>query len=194
MRVAVVDYGSGNLASASRALAAAAEREGLVADVQVTRDPDWVAAADRVVLPGQGAMRDCMDSLRASGAEEALRRAVATRPVMGVCVGEQMLFDESEENGGTPGLGLLPGKVLMQGRLAGLGAQGVSTDAGVLRGHTFHYSLLETDVAPLAHTVKHPSGAQGEAVYRAGSLTASYFHAFFASNPDAAARLLGARP
>jgi glutamine amidotransferase len=57
-------------------------------------------------------MRDCMRSLRESGAEEALLRAVKTRPVMGVCVGEQMLFDESEENDGTPGLGLLPGRVV----------------------------------------------------------------------------------
>jgi glutamine amidotransferase len=65
-----------------------------------------------VVLPGQGAMRDCMNSLRASGAEDALLRAMKTRPVMGVCVGEQMLFDASEENDGTPGLGLLPGKVV----------------------------------------------------------------------------------
>jgi glutamine amidotransferase len=65
-----------------------------------------------VVLPGQGAMRDCMRSLRESGAEEAVLRAMKTRPVMGVCVGEQMLFESSEENEGTPGLGLFPGKVV----------------------------------------------------------------------------------
>ena len=76
MRVAVVDYGSGNLASASRALAAAAEREGLVADVQVTRDPDWVAAADRVVLPGQGAYGDCAAGLAAvPGMRDAIEAA-----------------------------------------------------------------------------------------------------------------------
>jgi cobyrinic acid a,c-diamide synthase len=86
--------------------------------------------------------------------------------------------------------GLLPGRVLMQPRLAGLGSQGLATNAGQMRGHTFHYSRLETPLAPVAWTVKHPSGAQGEAVYRTGSLTASYFHAFFASNPAAVASLL----
>ena len=106
-KIVVVD-GLGNLRSVAQALRAAAPE----ADILVSNSAADIDAADRIVLPGQGAMRDCMDSLRASGAEDALRRAVATRPVMGVCVGEQMLFDESEENGGTPGLGLLPGKVV----------------------------------------------------------------------------------
>jgi glutamine amidotransferase len=106
-RIVVVD-GLGNLRSVAQALRAAAPE----ADILVSSLADDIDAADRIVLPGQGAMRDCMDSLRASGAEEALLRATKTRPVMGVCVGEQMLFDESEENGGTPGLGLLPGRVV----------------------------------------------------------------------------------
>jgi glutamine amidotransferase len=106
-RIVVVD-GLGNLRSVAQALRAAAPE----ADILVSSLADDIDAADRIVLPGQGAMRDCMDSLRASGAEEALLRATRTRPVMGVCVGEQMLFDESEENGGTPGLGLLPGRVV----------------------------------------------------------------------------------
>jgi cobyrinic acid a,c-diamide synthase len=84
---------------------------------------------------------------------------------------------------------LLPGEVRMQARLAGLGAQALDTPAGPLRGHTFHYSRLETPLVPIQHTVRHPSGAPGEAVYRAGSLTASYFHGYFASNPQAAAGL-----
>jgi glutamine amidotransferase len=106
-RIVVVD-GLGNLRSVAQALRAAAPE----ADILVSSLADDIDAADRIVLPGQGAMRDCMDSLRASGAEEALLRATRTRPVMGVCVGEQMLFDESEENDGTPGLGLLPGRVV----------------------------------------------------------------------------------
>jgi cobyrinic acid a,c-diamide synthase len=90
--------------------------------------------------------------------------------------------------------GLLPGSVAMQPRLAGLGSQGLETPQGVLRGHTFHYSKLATEVAPAAYTIKHPSAIQGEAVYRVGSLTASYFHAYFASNPAASAALfLGVR-
>ncbi|MEX5745471.1 imidazole glycerol phosphate synthase subunit HisH [Massilia sp. X63] len=106
-KIVVVD-GLGNLRSVAQALRAAAPE----ADILVSNNPADIDAADRIVLPGQGAMRDCMRSLRESGAEEALLRAVKTRPVMGVCVGEQMLFDESEENDGTPGLGLLPGRVV----------------------------------------------------------------------------------
>ena len=106
-KIVVVD-GLGNLRSVAQALRAAAPE----ADILVSNNAADIDAADRIVLPGQGAMRDCMRSLRESGAEEALRRAVKTRPVMGVCVGEQMLFDESEENEGTPGLGLLPGRVV----------------------------------------------------------------------------------
>jgi glutamine amidotransferase len=106
-RIVVVD-GLGNLRSVAQALRAAVPE----ADVRVSSEAADIDAADRVVLPGQGAMRDCMRSLRESGAEEAVLRAMKTRPVMGVCVGEQMLFDASEENEGTPGLGLLPGKVV----------------------------------------------------------------------------------
>ena len=106
-KIVVVD-GLGNLRSVAQALRAAAPE----ADILVSNNAADIDGADRIVLPGQGAMRDCMRSLRESGAEEALLRAVKTRPVMGVCVGEQMLFDESEENEGTPGLGLLPGKVV----------------------------------------------------------------------------------
>jgi glutamine amidotransferase len=106
-KIVVVD-GLGNLRSVVQALRAAAPE----ADVQISSEAAVIDAADRVVLPGQGAMRDCMRSLRESGAEEAVLRAMKTRPVMGVCVGEQMLFDSSEENEGTPGLGLLPGKVV----------------------------------------------------------------------------------
>jgi glutamine amidotransferase len=106
-KIVVVD-GLGNLRSVAQALRAADPE----ADVLVSSDPADIDAADRVVLPGQGAMRDCMRGLRESGAEEAVLRAMKTRPVMGVCVGEQMLFDASEENEGTPGLGLLPGKVV----------------------------------------------------------------------------------
>jgi cobyrinic acid a,c-diamide synthase len=84
---------------------------------------------------------------------------------------------------------LLPGRVAMQARLAGLGSQGMPTPHGVLRGHTFHYSAMETALAPAARTVKHPSGADGEAVYKVGSLTASYFHAYFPSNPAAVAAM-----
>ena len=106
-KIVVVD-GLGNLRSVAQALRAAAPE----ADVLISSSAADIDRADRIVLPGQGAMRDCMSSLRESGLEDALLRAAKTRPIMGVCVGEQMLFDESEENEGTPGLGLLPGKVV----------------------------------------------------------------------------------
>jgi glutamine amidotransferase len=106
-KIVVVD-GLGNLRSVAQALRAVAPE----ADVVISNAAADIDSADRIVLPGQGAMRDCMRSLRESGAEDALLRAARTRPVMGVCVGEQMLFESSEENGGTPGLGLLPGKVV----------------------------------------------------------------------------------
>jgi imidazole glycerol-phosphate synthase subunit HisH len=106
-KIVVVDYGMGNLRSVAQALRAVAPE----ADVQISGVAADIDRADRIVLPGQGAMRDCMRSLRESGVEEALRRAAQSRPVMGVCVGEQMLFDVSEE-GDTPGLGLLPGRVV----------------------------------------------------------------------------------
>jgi imidazole glycerol-phosphate synthase subunit HisH len=107
-RVAVVDYGMGNLRSVSQAVMHAAH--GLDVEVVVTADPAVVLAADRVVLPGQGAMRDCMHELDISGLRPAVLDAAAGKPLFGVCVGMQMLLDHSEE-GDTPGLGLIPGEV-----------------------------------------------------------------------------------
>ena len=107
--VAVVDYGMGNLRSVSTAVQAAAQGSGW--RVTVTADPDAVRAAARVVLPGQGAMPDCMRELRESGLLEPVLEAAATKPLFGVCVGMQMLLDHSAE-GDVAGLGLIPGEVL----------------------------------------------------------------------------------
>ncbi|WP_416049824.1 imidazole glycerol phosphate synthase subunit HisH [Cupriavidus basilensis] len=110
--IAIVDYGMGNLRSVAQALRAAAPE----ADVQVVDRPEAIRAADRVVLPGQGAMPDCMGALGASGLQQAVIEAAASKPMLGVCVGEQMLFDFSKESrtqdGSTPCLGLLPGEVI----------------------------------------------------------------------------------
>lgn len=106
-KIVVVDYGMGNLRSVAQALRHAAPD----ADVSISGEVAVIREADRLVLPGQGAMRDCMRSLRESGVQEALMEAARSKPLFGVCVGEQMLFDWSEE-GDTPGLGLLPGKVV----------------------------------------------------------------------------------
>jgi len=111
-KVAVIDYGMGNLRSVSQAVIHAAQDQSI--EVVVTADPAVVRAAERVVLPGQGAMRDCMRELReAHGGEllTAVLDAAANKPLMGVCVGMQMLLDHSEEQD-TPALGLIPGNVL----------------------------------------------------------------------------------
>jgi len=107
--VAVVDYGMGNLRSVSQAVLHVAEGSGL--EVIVTQRPDDVRAAERVVLPGQGAMRDCMRELHDSGLLDAVLDAAQRKPLLGVCVGMQMLLDHSEEQD-TPGLGLIGGQVL----------------------------------------------------------------------------------
>lgn len=113
MKIAIVDYGSGNLASAYRALALAAERAGIAASVLVTADPDLVAAADRIVLPGQGAFADCARGLHAvSGMWEAIDRITsAGTPVLGICVGMQLMAERGLEHETTPGFGWIRGDV-----------------------------------------------------------------------------------
>jgi len=143
-KIVVID-GVGNLRSVAQALRAVAPE----ADVRISNDPAVIDAADRVVLPGQGAMRDCMQSLRESGAEEALLRATRTKPVMGVCVGEQMLFEMSEE-GNAPGLGLLPGKVVrfqLDGKLQADGSRFKVPQMGWNRVHQSRAHPLWNGVA-----------------------------------------------
>ncbi len=104
--VALVDYGAGNLRSVENAL-----RE-VGAAVVVTRDPDRVRAAARVVVPGQGSMPECAEAMRRSGVADALVEAIrGGKPVLGICVGLQILFADGEEAGGARGLGILPGTV-----------------------------------------------------------------------------------
>jgi len=115
--VAVVDYGMGNLRSVSQAVMHVARDSEF--DVIVTAKPDEVFAAERIVLPGQGAMPDCMSELRDSGLQEAVLHAAAHKPLMGVCVGMQMLLTTSDE-GPSDGLDLIPGGVHrfeLEGRL-----------------------------------------------------------------------------
>ena len=105
-RIAVLDYGIGNLRSAQKAL----ERVG--ADARLTADADEIDAADAVVLPGVGAFGACMDALRRADLEPLVHSVVASgRPFLGICVGMQMLFDDSEEDPGATGLGVIRGSV-----------------------------------------------------------------------------------
>ena len=105
-KIAVVDYGMGNLRSVSKAL----EHVAPQAQVLVTADPDVIRSAERVVVPGQGAMPDCMRQLAASGARDAVVESTRSKPFLGMCIGIQLLFEHGEE-GDTPGLGVLAGEV-----------------------------------------------------------------------------------
>lgn len=106
--VAVIDYGMGNLHSVASALSHVAPEQKVV----VTSDPAVVAAADRVIFPGVGAIRDCMAEIRRLGFDKLLREQIATgKPVLGICVGMQAMMDSSEENKGVECIGIVPGKV-----------------------------------------------------------------------------------
>lgn len=150
--------------------------------------------ADAVFLPGGYPELHCAALSQACQWKSSIR-AVHARgvPILAECGGMMALADGLTGQDGQrwPMAGLLPGEVRMQPRLAGLGAHAMPTGQGPVRGHSFHYSRLETPVPAQAHTVKTRDGAQGEAVYRIGSLTASYFHAYFPSNPPAIAALFG---
>ena len=106
-RVAVIDYGMGNLHSVAKAI----EYVGENLQLSVTADEKVIMAADRIVFPGVGAMRDCMGEIRRLGIDDMLRRLVEDRPILGICVGMQALLDHSEENNGVDCIGLFRGNV-----------------------------------------------------------------------------------
>lgn len=106
--IAVIDYHLGNLRSVSKALEHVAGRE---ARITVTQEARTILAADKVVFPGQGAARDCMRGIHAQDLADPIREAIATRPFLGICMGLQVLLEDSEESPDTPCLGLLPGHV-----------------------------------------------------------------------------------
>ena len=114
MSIVVVDYGMGNLRSVSKAL----EHVAPGVEVAVTADPERILSCERIVVPGQGAMPECMRNLAASGAREAVLEAMRDKPYLGICLGLQMLFERAEE-GATLGLALLAGEV-PRFRLTGL--------------------------------------------------------------------------
>ena len=104
-KIAVIDYGMGNLRSVSKAV----EHVAPDAAVRVTDDPAFISAADRVVFPGQGAARDCMAAISQHHVNKAVREAAAGKPFLGICMGLQVLMNFSEENDGTQLMGLFPG-------------------------------------------------------------------------------------
>ena len=106
--VAVIDYGMGNLHSIAKALQHAAPE----VDVQIVSDADMILQADRVVFPGVGAIRDCMQALNQSGLSAVIQNVAKTKPLLGICLGMQALLTDSEENDNTQGLGIVPGHVV----------------------------------------------------------------------------------
>jgi glutamine amidotransferase len=109
--IAVIDYGMGNLHSVAKALNRVTDMR-----IEVTSDAELILRADRVVLPGVGAMRDCMGEIKRLGLDSVIHEVVKSKPFLGVCVGMQALMDFSEENEGTPCLGIIPGTVQPFGR------------------------------------------------------------------------------
>jgi glutamine amidotransferase len=167
MRIAVVDYGSGNLASASRALSLAAERARLDATVSVTADPAVVGAADRIVLPGQGAFADCASGLDAvSGMREAIETATAAgTPFLGICVGMQLMAERGLEHGVTPGFGWIKGDIAeMEAsglRLPQMGWNGLEFTPGA---HPLLEGLKRDDHVYFVHSFALTHGAQAETI------------------------------
>jgi glutamine amidotransferase len=167
MRVAVVDYGSGNLASASRALALAAERLGLPADVKITADPDWVAKADRIVLPGQGAFADCSAGLAAvSGMYDAIESATTRgKPFLGICVGMQLMAQRGLEHAVTQGFGWIAGDVAEMPapglRLPQMGWNGLDFEPGA---HPLLGGLMPGDHAYFVHSYALTGGNPAETI------------------------------
>ncbi len=107
--IAIIDYDAGNIKSVEKALLYLGQQEK---DVVLTREREVIHAADRVILPGVGSFRDAMEKLRGYGLEPVIREYVESgRPFLGICLGLQLLFEESEESPGARGLGLLKGKI-----------------------------------------------------------------------------------
>ena len=176
MRVAVVDTGSGNLASVKRALHRAATESGVTADIAVTDRAEMIAAADRVVLPGQGAFAACRRGLDAlPGMEEVLREAAERRavPFLGVCVGMQLMAERGLEHGTTAGLGWIRGEIApMDPRQDGLalplpqmGWNGLDLAAS---GHPLLDGVLPGEHAYFVHSYALRSGLPGELLASVG--------------------------
>ena len=170
--IAIVDYGAGNLTSVKNAFAA------LGVETVVTRDPAVVTAAARVVFPGVGAALSAMESLRALGLEDAVKSAAASgRPFLGICLGMQILFEHSEEDGGVDTLGILPGRVRRFPKVPGVKVPQIGWNS-VAPGGEFYYFVHSYYAEKTADTalVAEYAGVEFSAMVRRGNLWACQFH------------------
>ena len=177
--IAIVDYGAGNLTSVKNAFAA------LGVETVVTRDPAVVAAAARVVFPGVGAALSAMESLRSLGLESAVKEAAASgRPFLGICLGMQILFEHSEEDGGVATLGVLPGRVRRFPKVPGVKVPQIGWNSVALNheprttNHDFYYFVHSYYVEKTADTalVAEYAGVEFSAMVRRSRLWACQFH------------------
>ncbi len=181
---AIVDYRAGNLTSVRYALDAL----GVAADV--TRDPAAIRAANRVVFPGVGAARHAMESLRELGLVEAVREAAETKPFLGICLGMQILFDRSEEDGGVDTLGILPGQVRRFPHVAGFKVPEIGWNQVTAcpscrscpsspRSQPLEYYFVHSyyaEICPYTVGVAEYAGVAFTALVKKGRLWASQFH------------------
>ena len=177
--IAIVDYGAGNLTSVKNAFAA------LGVETVVTRDPAVVAAAARVVFPGVGAALSAMESLRSLGLESAVKDAAASgRPFLGICLGMQILFEHSEEDGGVATLGVLPGRVRRFPKVPGVKVPQIGWNSVApnpeprTTNHDFYCFVRSYYAEKTADTalVAEYAGVEFSAMVRRGKLWACQFH------------------
>ena len=175
----IVDYRAGNLTSVKYAFAA------IGAEATVTSDPRVVAAADRVVFPGVGAARHAMDSLSALGLVEAVRTAAATKPFLGICLGMQILFSRSEEDGGVDTLGVIPGNVRRFPDVPGFkvpeigwnDVEPTGPDSLLRRSEAFYFvHSYYAEICPFTVGRTSYAGVDFTSAVRKGSLFATQFH------------------
>ena len=176
--VAIIDYKAGNLTSVRNAFAS------IGVEAVVTSDPSVVAAADRVVFPGVGAAGSAMENLRRMGLADAVRSAAATKPFLGICLGMQILFEHSEEDGGVDLLGVLPGRVrrfpsakgckvpeIGWNQVRGLGIEGVPDGSEFYFVHSYY-----AEMGPHTLGVTEYAGVEFSSAVRRGNLLATQFH------------------
>ena len=179
---AIIDYKAGNLTSVKLAFAA------LGVETIVTSDPKAIAAADRVVFPGVGAARSAMENLRSLGLVDAVKNAAATKPFLGICLGMQILFDHSEEDGGVDCLGIIPGRVRIFPSVPGFkvpeigwngvegnGEWGTGNEGTGTKEFYFVHSYY-AEVVPETAGVTEYAGVKFTAMVKKGRLWACQFH------------------